>query len=627
MTIRPPKLHVLVLDDDEKILRMFRLFTKQEKTLDVFTAVHGREGLDLMVKHAFDLVIADVNMPVMDGLEFTEEVRKIWPWQEIFFCTGHNSDALRKRAQELGVRQILEKPLSRNQLQTAIDSSRSSREFHISHGYGIAPSNAGTVACLQRLRHLSAKVWKNPRLTTLVAGFLEFVEEWMPVSAAAVLVNDGTLCRYESFHKPNITPSAHDLLYAACQERLMAITGTAWTCEENERFSLNPDHEGEEPPDLSTAVYLPLMGRRSIVGMLVLIPNVNINLEPSHFPIVYHAAHHLSTLFQSISEIQRQGMKDPLTGLFNRRYLQTELERFWLLGQREKIPFGLLLLDLDGFKAVNDQFGHAVGDSLLRHVSRLLLETLRRSDLIVRLGGDEFVMILPQTQSEGTHTLARRLLSALESTPLRGSEPPLTLTASIGAVSFDAGHPVSSSMQLLECADRAMYTAKREGGNRVALWNPADFNDGQPLKHEILIVDDDPQVLHLLRRMLSGDTYNVTTVTSVAEAESLLLEGNTFELLLTDLSLPKQDGIEMLAIARERDPSMIPLVITGHVSKHSEEALHDEGAFDIIPKPFHPNMLRNKLHEALEHRAFLLRSRAAPAEATTPADETSASPN
>ncbi|MCC5844306.1 MAG: diguanylate cyclase [Verrucomicrobia bacterium] len=609
MTLRAPTLHVLVLDDDEKVLRMFQLFTKQEKTIDVYTGSNGREGLDLMVKHAFDLVIVDVNMPVMDGLDFTREVRKIWPWQEIFFCTGHVSEALKKQAQDLGVKQILEKPLSRNQLKSAIDSSRSSREFHISHGYGIAPSNAGTVACLQKLRHLSARVWKTPRLSTLVSGFLEFLEQWAPVNAAAVLIDDGTIRRYESFHKGNISSSVHETLYTGCRERLHAITGRDWVCDVSERHRQSKVSDGGEPIDLESAVYLPLMGRRSLLGMLVLVPYPNISLEPGDFPIVYHAAHHLSTLFQSVSEIQRQGMKDPLTGLYNRRYLQAELERFWLLGQRENIPFGLLMLDLDGFKALNDQHGHTFGDSLLKHVARILLETLRRSDLVIRLGGDEFVIILPQTDAGGTRELAERLRQTLETQPVRKQDNDLKITTSIGAVVFDKEDPVRSSMQLLECADRAMYAAKHEGGNRIAVWKACDYKSLPPLRHEVLIVDDDPQVLNLLRRMLNGDTYNVTTVTSVAEAERLLAEGQTFELLLTDLSLPIQDGYEMLAIARERDPDMISLVITGHITKHSEESLHDQGAFDIIPKPFHPNMLRNKLHEALEHRAFRLRSR------------------
>ena len=609
MTLRSPSLHVLVLDDDEKILRMFQLFTKQEKTIEVYTASNGREGLDLMVKHAFDLVIVDIHMPVMDGLDFTREVRKIWPWQEIFFCTGHGSDALKKQAQELGVKQILEKPLSRNQLQSAIDSSRSSREFHITHGYGISPSNAGTVACLQKLRHLSSRVWKTPRVSTLTGSFLEFLEQWAPVHAAAILVDDGTLRRFESFNKPEITPSVHEHLYSGCLDRLHAISGRNWDCEENERHCQLPEISGEEPVDLNSAVYIPLMGRRSLFGILVLIPYPTISLQPGDFPIIYHAAHHLSTLFQSVTEIQRQSMIDPLTGLFNRRYLQAELERFWLLSQRENLPFSVLMLDLDGFKALNDAHGHAFGDNLLKHVARVLLETLRRSDVVIRLGGDEFVILLPQTEDTGTRELAERIRQSLESQPVRKQEAEIQITASIGGIIYSREAPVASSMQLLECADRAMYDSKNNGGNQVTVRAASDQDNPPPPRHEVLIVDDDPQVLNLLKRMLNGETYTVTTVTSVSEAEKLLLSGKKYDLLLTDLSLPGQDGYEMLAIARDLDPEMVPMVITGHLTKHSEETLHDQGAFDIISKPFHPNMLRNKLTEALEHRTYRLRGR------------------
>ena len=609
MTHRSPSLHVLVLDDDEKILRMFQLFTRQEKSIQVYTATSGREGLELMVKYTFDLVIADIGMPGMDGLDFTREVRKIWPWQEVFFCTGKISEALKKEALTLNVKHILEKPLSRNQLQQAIDSSRSSRAFHISEAHGIAPSNSSTMACLQKLRHVSGRVWKTPRLSVLSNVFLEFIRQSAPVDAAALLLDDGILRRYQSSFKTHMPPSVHETLYTACQERLHAITGRDWICEECEQHRQPHSSADRETVRIDSIVYLPLMGHRTLLGMLVLVPSQGIRLQPADFPLVFYAAHHLSTLFQAVSQIQQQGMKDPLTGLFNRRYLQTELERARLLTQREKCPLGLVMLDLDGFKVLNDTLGHAFGDHVLKHVANLLVETLRRSDLIVRLGGDEFVLILPQTDKTGTRNLAERLQRVLRENPIRKNEQDLAVTASMGAVICQHEASPLSSVQLLECADQAMYQAKHDGGNRLTFWEAS----GQLLPpapcHEVLIVDDDQQVLNLLKRMLSRMPYNVTTVTTVAEAESLLNEGRSFELLLTDLSLPGRDGYQMLSVARKHDPDLVALVITGHLTKHSEETLKDHGAFDIISKPFHPNILRNKLHEAIEHRAFRLRSR------------------
>jgi len=598
-------MRILVLDDDENILRMFRLFLRQNRRVEIQTAVTGQEGLHLMLRQFFHLVIVDVQMPVMDGIRFTEEIRKIWPWQEVMFCTGHLTEATRRRAAELGVKRILEKPLSLNTLQDEIEMTRFFREQDQLTGQGQMPPG-GTMEALYAFQTASRQVLEHPDTPTWLSSAMDLLRRWVPWKAAAILLQHETEPLLYLEAQTGLEPGEFDRMEAGFLKRQQNLTGQEFRYQTHQRTRL-PEAPGREILDLESGVYLPLTGRSGPCGLLMLIPREDSPLDPFRCPLLYFLTQLLCTLLQSLGELHEQGMKDPLTRLYNRRYLQSALQRAWQLSQRTKSPVGLMLIDLDTFKNLNDTKGHACGDEALRHVAHLLSESIRRSDLLVRLGGDEFLIVAPDTGGEGLRVLAERLRRLLNETQAPWSKTAGGISASFGcAVSLPSDVIVSPS-QLIECADKAMYQAKQLGGNRVCSWVPGETGQLAPGPHPVLIVDDDNQVLQLIRRMLDKETYEVTGVTSVNEAEQLLISGRRFDLLLTDLTLPQKDGIEMLRIARGRDPLMMRLVITGNASRHTEESLSSLGVFSVITKPFHPNSLRGTLQKALDQRSALLR--------------------
>ncbi|MBS2029815.1 MAG: diguanylate cyclase [Deltaproteobacteria bacterium] len=177
----------------------------------------------------------------------------------------------------------------------------------------------------------------------------------------------------------------------------------------------------------------------------------------------------LETLRRERDELARLAITDPLTGLYNPRHLRKRLDEEFRRTLRYGQPLALLIIDLDRFKRINDTFGHPVGDAVLRHVSGVLQNALRTTDLLARQGGEEFAAVLPQTARAGADLVARRLGAALEQSPylLRG-HPPLSITASIG-VSHAPAAGVSSPDDLVAAADEALYRAKRAGRNQVAL--------------------------------------------------------------------------------------------------------------------------------------------------------------
>jgi diguanylate cyclase (GGDEF)-like protein len=155
---------------------------------------------------------------------------------------------------------------------------------------------------------------------------------------------------------------------------------------------------------------------------------------------------------------------DKLTGLANRRQLEVVMERALPRAEMGQRGCGLLFMDLDGFKAVNDSYGHQAGDSVLREIAGRLASTLRDTDLIARVGGDEFVIVVTQVESvAGLDLLAGRILSAVRM-PIMIGDLPIVLGASIGISRYPKDG--NTTDVLIRHADKAMYQAKRAGKNR-----------------------------------------------------------------------------------------------------------------------------------------------------------------
>jgi two-component system chemotaxis family response regulator WspR len=169
-------------------------------------------------------------------------------------------------------------------------------------------------------------------------------------------------------------------------------------------------------------------------------------------------------------ELQRLTHSDGLTGLSNRRYLDQYLTAEWRRGMRDKTSLGLLMIDVDNFKAYNDTYGHVAGDDVLKRVAQTVESCLGRApDLAARFGGEEFAVVVPGTSSGGLRLLAEKIRIAIEDLAIEHSGSASgVVTISIGAATLmpSAAEPVTT---LIEAADVGLYRAKRDGKNQVAV--------------------------------------------------------------------------------------------------------------------------------------------------------------
>jgi diguanylate cyclase (GGDEF)-like protein len=233
-------------------------------------------------------------------------------------------------------------------------------------------------------------------------------------------------------------------------------------------------HIGQNRPE--RAMCVPMMAHGEGLGLLYLDsgppgPSAPVPLDLSEpnqrlaKTFAEHAALALANL--KLREILRtQSVRDPLTGLYNRRYLEESLERELRRAMRKKGSIGVMMLDVDHFKRFNDSFGHEAGDSVLRALSNLFRTQLRGSDVACRYGGEEFAIILPEATLEASRQRADQLREAAKAAiaQFRGHSLD-TVTLSIGVATYPENG--SNGEALLRAADAALYRAKQEGRDRV----------------------------------------------------------------------------------------------------------------------------------------------------------------
>ena len=177
-----------------------------------------------------------------------------------------------------------------------------------------------------------------------------------------------------------------------------------------------------------------------------------------------------ATEFTRFSRLERETIMDHLTGVYNRRYLDKRIASEAIRARRYDMPLSMMMLDIDHFKAVNDRYGHQIGDRVLKSLGELLIKKVRVIDVVARYGGEEIAILTIQTKISDAFDQAERLCKAVEASIMvpadeKEQREAIRITVSIGVAGFD--QEVFDSQLMIKKADMALYQAKREGRNRV----------------------------------------------------------------------------------------------------------------------------------------------------------------
>jgi diguanylate cyclase (GGDEF)-like protein len=244
---------------------------------------------------------------------------------------------------------------------------------------------------------------------------------------------------------------------------------SSWVAKQKKPILLNDLHPAQrsDRPEIGSFLSVPMVVQGELIGVLNLSHSANLAFSEEHLRLLTLIAAQAAAILQRVlmyDEMARLAITDDLTGLYNRRHFQSRLAEERVRAERYGLCFSLLYLDIDGFKAINDTWGHPLGDRILADMGKVMRQWGRASDLIARHGGEEFVVLLPMTDSAQAARAADRLRTLVQehSFPRRKR-----LTISLGISSFPADG--TTEEELLKKADAALYLAKRLGRNRVAV--------------------------------------------------------------------------------------------------------------------------------------------------------------
>jgi diguanylate cyclase (GGDEF)-like protein len=440
--------HAVLLVDDERFARTVYSDYLRAAGYEVEVAEGFDAALAILAQRQFEVLLTDVILPgSRDGLELLDLAKQQDPQLGVIVITALDRVDPAVRAMKAGASDYLVKPVTPETLQLSVQRALSTRAL---------------LAENQSLRaHL--KLFENGQR---ISSTLDR-ERLVPMALAAIASECGrdAAALFERASDGSFLPSgAHGLEYAEASELLARCRETL-----GELDAYGPAVVPVEltppfgPRGAHEAACLPVVDEGMLAGAAVVVGDGG--LPPAVSEGAAFLCRHLGIALQNVGklrQVQNLAYLDDLTHLYNMRYLDVALEREVSGGR----PFTVLFLDLDHFKAVNDQHGHMSGSRLLVEVARVLRSCVRDEDVVVRYGGDEYVMLLVGIDSGGALKVAERIRRAIEDHRFLSREGGrVRVTASIGLASYP--EHADSKATILDLADRAMYRGKRSNRNVV----------------------------------------------------------------------------------------------------------------------------------------------------------------
>ncbi len=610
---------VLVLDDDASARERVGGILSQAGC-----AVEGvagkREGFQMLARRDFDVVVAGYGKRDAGAEVFLQEARSFWPWLGVVLLTDREMARVKADAQHLGIESVLAKPADAAELAAAVAAEAARKEQHLHLSSERSPRLQNR---LDHLRRLSEAAVSTENLIEALRRFTLGVGQLVPCSAVGVLnlekdESSLTLHAIEPVRREFLSELA-DRMFT----RYEILTGRTL-----HRDAVTVRQEGLAAADsgvrtIGNLFSVPIITGHEIHGLLSLAAASPEAFGTEELAFLYYATSYLSTVLIALSRMRRVAVRDVLTNLFNRRGIREELERAWQFALRYRHALGVVILDIDHFKMLNESYGHPVGDQVLCEFGQLLQRVARAADVVGRFGGDEMVVILPLATETNVEVFGKRLLNEIRSHVFCEKTLSLHLTASIGGTSCLPAEGGYRPEDLLQKADQALCVAKRNGRDRIIMWEeyappgggvaaaaPEPPLPAAAVAGRILIVDDDTVITMMVKEMLRGESYEVEAeATGEGALGRLGRQRELFDLVLVDLGLPGVNGLELMDRLRKMDESIVRIVITGAATTDNVIASLQRGAYDFIGKPFKRMDLLATVRRAMEYRRLLLENR------------------
>ncbi|QOP43078.1 diguanylate cyclase [Sulfurimonas sediminis] len=413
---------ILYVEDEVHVREMLSRFLQRFCT-KIYIAKDGEEGLSLYKKHHPDIVISDIRMPKMSGLEMVEAIKKINPSQLIMLITAHNDSEFLHKAINLGIDGYILKPVDLDAVNEKLET------------------------LIQRIQNERAaqQLKKSEEKLKLLSQAVEQMHEMVQITDV-----DGKIIY--------VNPAATENTQYEESELIGKSNRILKSGEHSKKF-----YDNLWKTVLDGKTYQNTLINKRKDGSLYYDEKIISPIKDKNGKVRYFVStsRDITQRVALEKELQKLATKDALTGLYNRYKMSTLIEDEIKRTKRYGEVFSLLMLDIDKFKHVNDTYGHDVGDYVLQELSRIVLQTIRKTDSFGRWGGEEFMLLAPHTNAEQAMELAQKIRKRVEEHSFEHVEK---ITVSIGVTEYINTEKETS---LLKRVDQALYEAKANGRNQV----------------------------------------------------------------------------------------------------------------------------------------------------------------
>lgn len=465
----------ILIVDDQATARLTLRVRLAEARYDVATAASGAEALETLAATPADLVILDERLGDMDGPALCRRLRTDPAMRDtaVLILVGARDGAARIAALGAGAEDVLSRPFCDVSLMARVRSLMRVRETRVetrrrqatAAEFGFADPAGGVPGGFAEAR----ADFGSPGRIALVSSDAETAGRWRAglgrhiPDAVQVLSAEAALDEADRPRPAEVFVIDADLPRPGGGLMLLSDLRSRPGTRHAAMIFAHRDDEAEAGAtalDLGANDLLPLSADTAELA-------IRIRTQIGR-------ARDAQRLRDTAEDGLRLAATDALTGLFNRRYALAYLDRVAREAQARGRSFAVMLADLDHFKRINDGFGHAAGDAVLRGVAHRIRDRLRGEDMVARLGGEEFLIVMPDTDFADALPAAERLCRAIAEAPVLPApgQPPVGVTISIG-VAIGGGRGAGTIHGLIEDADRALYRAKAQGRNTVDVFRPA----------------------------------------------------------------------------------------------------------------------------------------------------------
>jgi two-component system, cell cycle response regulator len=448
---------ILVVDDLLPNIKLLEVRLTAEY-FDVRTATNGPDAIAICERGDCDLVLLDVMMPGMDGFEVCRRLKESPSTAHlpIVMVTALDQPADRLRGLEAGADDFLTKPVNEVALLARVKSlvrlkmltdELRSRAMN-SRDMGLADPNAMAIednGLGGRILLVDDRPGSYDRLMGSLSSVHSVDLETLP-QQALLRAPEG------NYDVVMVSLGLHNFDGLRLCSQIRSL-------ERTRRVPILIIADPEDQPQVMRGLEIGVNDYLSRpVDRNEMLARVRTQVRRKRY---------LDSLSEAVTMSLEAAVVDPLTGLNNRRYMQSHLTMLASDGVTNNKPFALMILDIDHFKQVNDTFGHDAGDEVLKEFAARVKKSIRGIDIACRSGGEEFVVLLPETDPALAAKIAERIRQKVERLPfsVNGGIRVINITVSIGVSGFTFGHTTADAM--LKRADDALYRAKRDGRNRV----------------------------------------------------------------------------------------------------------------------------------------------------------------